>query len=138
MCWKSNKKPKQRTAKEDVIVYKLLIKTDDPNVMMSPINPFEYAFHHKYENPPMKIIKNVEDGNTEYRIYEGFHSFSTFDGAQTAYIHYTMHQFVITRIVECIIPKDSHYYRNGDYCVSDSIIINKILHDELLDWWNNQ
>lgn len=66
MCWKSNKKPKQRTAKEDVIVYKLLIKTDDPNVMMSPINPFEYTFHHKYENPPMKIIKNVEDGNTEY------------------------------------------------------------------------
>jgi hypothetical protein len=129
MCWESNKKPEQRTAKKDTIVYKLLLTTFNPNIMISPIAMFEYTFHHKYKNSPMKVEIEIEKGNTKYKIYEGFHSFSTLKNARNIYLHAVIHNitYVRAQIVECIIPKDSHYYRNGDCCVSDSIIINKIV-----------
>ena len=142
MCWTSTT-AEVKTAKEDLVVFKMLIDTchKRPNTLLSPIYRHFYHIGEEYRlQDPLKLL--VNQWANKYLINEGIHSYTTdccvvkqSDGScivknqageiigNYPYIGGS-YDFVIT---SCIIPKGATYYVNFDgEVVSDVIkIIDK-------------
>ena len=124
MCWSSKYSPIKRSAPTSLIVYKVVVYIS-PSRCRSFSMWFNYIYKHEY----IELNLNIEDLEDIYRwrIYRGFHSFVSLDKAVEEYKKASLRDRRIT-LVECIIPKDSTFYKNEkDEIVSDRIIINRIL-----------
>lgn len=124
MCWTSKYPPIRRSAPTSLIVYKVVVYIS-PSRCRSFVMWFDYIYKHEYIEPYL----NIEEFKDIYRwkIYRGFHSFVSLDKAVEEYKKASLRNRRIA-LVECIIPKDSTFYKNeiGEI-VSDRIIINRIL-----------
>lgn len=124
MCWKSKYPPIRRSAPTSLIVYKVVVYIS-PSRCRSFVMWFDYIYKHEY----IELYLNIEELKDIYRwkIYRGFHSFVSLDKAVEEYKKASLRNRRIA-LVECIIPKDSTFYKNENgEIVSDRIIINRIL-----------
>ena len=124
MCWSSKYPPIRRSAPTSLIVYKVVVYIS-PSRCRSFVMWFDYIYKHEYIEPYLNIeeFKDIH----RWKIYRGFHSFVSLDKAVEEYKKASLGDRRIA-LVECIIPKDSTFYKNeiGEI-VSDRIIINRIL-----------
>ena len=125
MCWSSKYPPIRRSAPTSLIVYKVVVYIS-PSRCRSFIMWFDYIYKHEYIEPYL----NIEELG-DICIYRwknrGFHSFVSLDKAVEEYEQALLGNRRIA-LVECIIPKDSTFYKNEkNEIVSDRIIINRIL-----------
>ena len=149
MCWSTykNKNKGERTAKEDMLVYKIVKKYKEFGYV-SYYRGMVYILDKEYSISNLKAI-NCPDGKTI--INEGYHSYS----AQECNIcinhnvisvysknknkleedHYeaSIPNSDRTAVVVCVIPKGSIYYKNehGEI-VSDHLIIKNEIEKESL------
>ena len=126
MCWTSKYPPIKRSAPTSLIVYKVVVYIS-PSRCRSFIMWFDYIYKHEY----IELYLNIEELKDVYiyrwKIYRGFHSFVSLDKAVEEYEQALLGDRRIA-LVECIIPKDSTFYKNEkDEIVSDRIIINRVL-----------
>lgn len=119
MCWYSTDVPKAQYATEDILVFKIF-KELKSNYAISLRMRFDYKYGKLYRVSKLKIKKDRGLlGETQYRIYRGFHSISfRFMNAISWNSSY---------VAPCIIPKGANYYVSTDSgeIVSDRIIIPK-------------
>ena len=125
MCWISKYPPIRRSAPTSLIVYKVVVYIS-PSRCRSFIMWFDYIYKHEYIEPYL----NIEELG-DICIYRwknrGFHSFVSLDKAVEEYEQALLGNRRIA-LVECIIPKDSTFYKNEkNEIVSNRIIINRIL-----------
>lgn len=124
MCWTSKYPPIRRSAPTSLIVYKVVVYIS-PSRCRSFVMWFDYIYKHEYIEPYLNIeeFKDIH----RWKIYRGFHSFVSLDKVVEEYKKAALRNRRIA-LVECIIPKDSTFYKNeiGEI-VSDRIIINRIL-----------
>lgn len=130
MCWTSSTKPKLQTAKKNIVVYKVVRLNE--NIIESLIQEFRYVLGRKYKLPALSLYFTPPElfgSDAHYDVYEGFHSYNTYVDAllQQELNCSVTSSYVKTKVVACIIPKGSKYYRNETVTVSNSIIIAKIL-----------
>ncbi len=124
MCWLSKYLPLKETTTYPLIVYKVVIYIS-PLRCNSPVMWFDYIYKHEYIELNLEIIKRKCAYGWE--IYRGFHSYSNLNKAIEKYNAISSVRNDVA-LVECIIPKDSTFYKNEkDEVVSDRIIINRIL-----------
>ena len=122
MCWSSRCYPIKRGAQNPIIVYKVVTYIDSSECR-SLHAWFKYIYKRVYRDPGSLEIRERND-MYRWEIHRGFHSYATIDRALQEYEN-TIGK---TILVECIIPKDSTFYKNErDEIVSDRIIINRIL-----------
>lgn len=124
MCWTSKYPPIRRSATTSLIVYKVVVYIS-PSRCRSFIMWFDYIYKHEYIEPYLNIeeFKDIH----RWKIYRGFHSFVSLDKAVEEYKKASLGDRRIA-LVECIIPKDSTFYKNENgEIVSDRIIINRVL-----------
>ena len=139
MCWQGDIELDHRTAKKDLVVYKILYKPIDGGCFyLSPFMHMEYEFGKTYTVPEL-VIKPWEcDSIKRDAVYDGLHSYSKdclvvkydiriavgtmkslitktkFFNAKQSYFN----EVAITgdlfnpAIVKCIIPKGTEYYIN--------------------------
>lgn len=124
MCWSSRYYPDEKTAPCSLIVYKVVVYVTSLR-FRSLVMWFEYIRKHEY------IELNLEIDERKYaygwEIYRGFHSYSNLNKAIEEYNAISSVRNDVA-LVECIIPKDSTFYKNEkDEIVSDRIIIDRIL-----------
>ena len=90
---------------------------------------FVYEYYKLYTQN--KAIMPLCGARTnKWIIEEGFHSYRTWLTAKKAFEGFSTDPSIRKRIkiVQCIIPKDSTFYKNEkDEIVSDRIIINRVL-----------
>ncbi len=123
MCWKSINKPKLQTAKEPIVVYKVVFVKNER--IESCFQKFHYELGHKYKISELKLLFSIPAlvGLACYKVFEGFHSYNNYN-----IIHLQpLVDFPHIKIAKCIIPKGSKYYRNKKQTVSNAIIISEIL-----------
>ena len=126
MCWSSKYPPIRRSASTSLIVYKVVVYIS-PSICRSFIMWFEYIYKHEYIEPYLNIEELGDIYIYRWNIYRGFHSFVSLDKAVEEYKESLLGGRRIA-LVECIIPKDSTFYKNEkDEIVSDRIIINRVL-----------
>ena len=118
--------PIRRSAPTSLIVYKVVVYVS-PSRCRSFIMWFDYIYKHEY----IETYLNIEEFGDIYiyrwKIYRGFHSFVSLDKAVEEYKKAALRDRRIA-LVECIIPKDSTFYKNENgEIVSDRIIINRVL-----------
>lgn len=124
MCWSSKYPPIRRSAPTSLIVYKVVAYIS-PSRCRSFVMWFNYIYKHEYIEPYLNIeeFKDIH----RWKIYRGFHSFVSLDKAVEEYEQAALRNRRIA-LVECIIPKDSTFYKNeNNEIVSDRIIINRVL-----------
>ena len=125
MCWSTKYLPIRETASCSLIVYKV-VEYITPLRCRSLFMWFEYIYKHEYIELNLNISEHI--GIYKWEIYRGFHSFSSLDKAVTEYKDAAAFSGKRVALVECIIPKDSTFYKNEfDEIVSDRIIVNRIL-----------
>lgn len=149
MCWSTykNKNKGERTAKEDMLVYKIVKKYREFGYV-SYYMGMEYILDKEYSINNLKAI-NCPDGKTI--INEGYHSYSAQEcniciNHNVIYVysknknkleedHYeaSIPNSDRTAVVVCVIPKGSIYYKNehGEI-VSDHLIIKNEIEKESL------
>lgn len=113
-------------AEQDICVYKIVRSIND-FLCSSAMQNFQYQYKILYtQEEPILVQPGYR---TSYRIEKGFHSYKTYFKAKKAFYKFSeCSLYNDTIIVECIIPKDSTFYKNEkDEIVSDRIIINRIL-----------
>lgn len=126
-----------KTLKEDKIVYKLILKLADLDIYV-PIfqylfdKSFTYKFSKRYHIDKLGIYRPYEH---IVDINEGFHAYTNLELAKSG--KDSLSPFNMSKnsiiLVECIFPKGSRYCEGwkekygGKECVSDTIIINKIV-----------
>lgn len=126
MCWSSKYPPIRRIAPCSLIVYKVVVHVSSLKCR-SFIMWFDYTYKHEYIEPNLNIEELKDIYIYRWKIYRGFHSFVSLDKAVEEYKKASLGDRRIA-LVECIIPKDSTFYKNEkDEIVSDRIIINRIL-----------
>ena len=126
MCWTSKYPPIRRSAPTSLIVYKVVVYIS-PSRCRSFIMWFDYIYKHEYIEPYLNIEELGDIYIYRWKIYRGFHSFVSLDKAVEEYKKASLGDRRIA-LVECIIPKDSTFYKNEkDEIVSDRIIINRVL-----------
>lgn len=126
MCWSSKYPPIRRSAPTSLIVYKVVVYISSSRCR-SFIMGFDYIYKHEYIEPYLNIEELGDIYIYRWKIYRGFHSFVSLDKAVEEYKKASLGYRRIT-LVECIIPKDSTFYKNEkDEIVSDRIIINRVL-----------
>lgn len=149
MCWSTyeNKNKGERTAKEDMLVYKIVKKYREFGYV-SYYMGMEYILDKEYSINNLKAI-NCPDGETI--INEGYHSYSVQEcniciNHNVIYV-YSKNKNKLeedyyearilnsdrTAVVVCVIPKGSIYYKNehGEI-VSDHLIIKNEIEKESL------
>ena len=120
MCWTSKYPPIRRSAPTSLIVYKVVVYVS-PSRCRSFVTWFDYIYKHEYIELNLYVDKLKN-------IYRGFHSYATINIALREYKKAITCRYGKVALVECIIPKDSTFYKNEkDEIVSDRIIINRIL-----------
>lgn len=122
-------KTPREVAKEDIITYKLL------NEDLSSIHhDYSYKIGEKQKEIRLKENgTNILNGNNTLRlIYEGYHSYSTYEKAnRISFLSnraFVFSLLPILLLVKCIIPKGSEYYSNyeaKEKISSNIIIISK-------------
>lgn len=124
MCWSSWYYPDEKTAPCPLIVYKVVVYITSLR-FRSLVMWFDYIHKHEYIELNLEITKRKYAHGWE--IYRGFHSYSNLNKAIEEYNAISSARNDVA-LVECIIPKDSTFYKNEkDEIVSDRIIINRIL-----------
>lgn len=117
MCWATSKLPKKCIAKKDIHVYKI-IQEHDHEICFSLIKNYPYYYDKLYTLE--KEIRIYEDNI----IKEGYHSYASFSKVIKEHKRWYMLTMSNIKIVQCIIPKGSTFYKNEDKeIVSDAIII---------------
>jgi hypothetical protein len=132
MCLAVKKGTRVKTAKEDIVVYKLL--AEDDNIYKSPYQHVEWKIGETKEEE-IQVEKEercffddkdeTDNGLCNYYITEsdknkftfyskGLHSVGSIERAKVSQRDHI--------IVKCIIPKNSKYYHN----VSDLYVSNKL------------
>jgi len=112
------------TATEDIKCYKTLTVGQD-GTLKSYYQHFKYELSKQYHTHIHKSVDMVQfkpTGNVGdvRNIKEGFHSFKEFEDVMYEYSD-PFSDWVHTVIVECIIPKDSHYYKGYNNCKLPSL-----------------
>lgn len=126
MCWKSKYPPIRRSAPTSLIVYKVVVYIS-PSRCRSFVMWFDYIYKHEYIELNLNIKELKDVYIYRWKIYRGFHSFVSLDKAVEEYEQAALRNRRIA-LVECIIPKDSTFYKNEkNEIVSDRIIINRVL-----------
>lgn len=126
MCWSSKYPPIKRSAPTSLIVYKVVVYIS-PLRCRSFIMWFDYIYKHEYIESYLNIEELGDIYIYRWKIHRGFHSFVSLDKAVEEYKKALLGDRRIA-LVECIIPKDSTFYKNekGEI-VSNRIIINRVL-----------
>lgn len=128
MCWISSKPPVKRIAKEGIYTYKVIYDYGE-FICYSLIMGFVYEYYKLYTQN--KAIMPLCGARTnKWMIEEGFHSYRTWLTAKEASEKFSTDPYIRKRIkiVQCIIPKETTFYKNEkNEIVSDRIIINRIL-----------
>ena len=128
MCWTSSKPPVRRIAKEGIYTYKVVYDYGE-FICYSLIMGFVYEYYKLYTQNKAIMPLRVARTN-KWMIEEGFHSYRTWLTAKEAFEKFSTDPSIRKRIkiVQCIIPKGTTFYKNEkDEIVSDRIIINRIL-----------
>ena len=126
MCWSSKYPPIRRSAPTSLIVYKVVVYIS-PSRCCSLYTWFDYIYKHEYIEPYLNIEELKDIYIYRWKIHRGFHSFVSLDKAVEEYKKALLRNRRIA-LVECIIPKDSTFYKNENgEIVSDRIIINRVL-----------
>ena len=124
-------KPQPKIAEEDIIVYKLICKSENGK-FFTLFRDYEVVLGETYENfveTPYKIRSSdtTNDASNWYRIDIGFHSFV--NEADAKFYRYSacgiLHIARYIKIVKCIIPKGSTYYE-GSFSLCRSYVSDKI------------
>lgn len=131
MCFFA-RNPQKRIAESDVTCYKIVYV--HKKKINSYVRAFPYELNKKYFQP-IQFYKNRFGSRAE----EGFHSYNKVEYAFNEYYGlYIESPYFRTsvdsneRIVKCIIPKGTIYYKNelGEI-ISESIVIKKIINPSL-------
>lgn len=128
MCWTTQTLPVRRIAKEAIYTYKVIYDYGE-FICYSLIMGFVYEYYKLYTQNKA-IMPLCGALSNKWMIEEGFHSYRTWLTAKEASEKFSTDPSIRKRIkiVQCIIPKDSTFYKNEkDEIVSDRIIINRIL-----------
>ena len=105
MCLKIRKNAKVKTAKKDIVCYKVVEKRA------------KYGYVTPFFNMPVSIGEEYGDVSLEKKdnidgivVEEGYHSLKTFEDAAdyTAMLMFARH--VCFTIIKCVIPKGAKYY----------------------------
>lgn len=122
MCLIIRKNAKAKTAKKDIVCYKVLVKWINPFLTREFIEIFETPFFKM----PVHIGDEYGDVNLktsicnvfpreEWGVDDGYHSLETFEDAAD----YVSRLMCCNRqnyvIVKCIIPKGTKYYQGKNY-----------------------
>ena len=117
---------------EDKTVYKILLDCLDG--LSAPYRDFVYDIGRKYHIDELGTkIKEGNSNNSYLCVYEGFHAYTNLVEAQIEVRGVQELNDVVNDnicrpiIVECTYPKGSKYCKDNGECVSDTIIINKIV-----------
>ncbi len=108
MCFYIDKEicPKALIAEKDIRVYKQMAFNKHANLLISPIQEFEYKPNRIYKT---SLIKEV------VFIHQGFHAFRNLIRCSS----WTLSMAIV--LCEFIIPKGSKYYFNDKEIVSNKI-----------------
>ena len=106
MCLYIKKNAKVKTAKKDIVCYKVVEKKA------------KYGYVTPFFNMPISIGEEYGDVSLEKKdnlygivIEEGYHSLKTFeDAAEFVAVLMLVHPFCSFTIVKCVIPKGAKYY----------------------------
>ena len=105
MCFHiSNKNPNEQTAKEDIVVYKVLERKSNKAIYRN----FYYQPNRTYRLRKKLELCHSSFISTISNIHEGFHSCSTLDKAKEI----KSYDWNYRKIVKFIIPKGAKYYYN--------------------------
>ena len=119
MCWFTTKPPKEKIAKKDIKVQKILYEKSNGE-LFSPCYPYQNWKVYK-EGIKLKLsVKNIE--NCLYTIDEGYHSVkkiviqndNCFTEGRFGRLSNFMAKSALYRICNFIIPKGTKYYINID------------------------
>lgn len=114
---------KPKIAKKNIQVWKIVDRTDNPNIYISEYKSFIYekGMHYYQINKKgsPKFGKSAREyiwaNNWDLNIHEGLHSFKEKPSP------YKIYSDVIS--IKCTIPKGSEYYESENCIVSDQLII---------------
>lgn len=129
MClYTNNRKP--LTAEEDIICYKILVKTKNPFVYKTPIIRtkvikipfFKRTFKAKGDRRILFVALSNYIGTGLYEVSEGFiHTYKEIKSAKHQ-INYKLYEDKCV-IFKCIIPKGTCYYESNNEYASEKIEI---------------
>lgn len=117
------KKPRARTAKEDIPVYKIIKKSNK-----SLHRGFKYTRRKDYEHEKLKHFLYDNDYIVEY----GFHAYTSLERASEAWEGLLFWDRIDTKIVRFTIPAGAEYFMGED----GEVVSGKIRSGELrpLKW----
>jgi len=132
MCLVTTQKLAKK-AKEDIIVYKIVRKSDSEDIFLSLYAKFPYEKNTLYITT-LKFKKGYFFRNRKVHfklITEGFHAYKSkiqdVHISLKEYLHNQLFKYFPYMLVECIIPEGANYYENNTEIVADQIIIKKII-----------
>jgi hypothetical protein len=119
MCFTGKFFDRKKTAKEDIVCYKIgYFMNDELNVLHSYFAGYIYV--KGYQQPKIKIRKRYDLNNIidwRFKINEGYHSYKYVFCAHLANVDINN-----LKIEKFIIPKGTVYYENNYEYVSENII----------------
>lgn len=132
MCWVNKWEAHKKIAKEDMIVYKVVL--DNNNVIASYYKNYMYLIGKLNPKVELEAIKNssiIDPDTVTYVISKGYHSYRhklKFDkDYQVIWGINIYYRSLNCCIATCIIPKGSEYYESSDgQVVSNQLIIKEV------------
>lgn len=114
----SRNKPVVRKAKEDIVVYKILKKSNGE--LCSPYrNYFVWDTMTKHAE-----LEYIFWGHGHFAIEDGLHAFSTEEAAMKQFTIFRMNEFRKYAIYKAIIPKGTKYWLgHGDEIASEKMTL---------------
>lgn len=133
MCILTNN-VKFKIADQDIVCYKVLLKSKVEGVFLSPYLRFYYTLNKQYDDNNELDVRKWD--NSDFIINGGvFHMFANYEDAmdEVNWLTFPENMDVLCScaIVKCIIPKGSKYIE-GKYCQFDSIASKSIIFEEVL------
>lgn len=119
---------KPKVAKSDIKCFKIVAIDNEKNIH-SAVRKFPYRLNKTY-TAEGDFSKIYYTGHYYYHIDKGgFHSFVEIEDTFNSYKHYESTNEEKMVMVRCHIPKGSLYYMGEPNYVSQSIVIDEIIHD---------
>lgn len=117
-----------RIASEDITVYKVVIKIDKGHYQ-SLYQMYEYKDgEHHYQTGDK--FGTIDDSYYELMITTGLHSYTSLEVAHASLeiVQCKSYHYRYLKIIECIIPKGSQYFKGiyKEYCSDNLIIIGEV------------
>ena len=115
------------TAERDLVVYKVLLKTDYGYV--TPVQRAEVKLGKTYKSELKKRIALYKGANAIGMVNEGLHSYTSYEAANKVAKDLSKYKLVI--IVMCMVPKGAEYYENvrEEEIASDELRYTKTVWD---------